>query len=125
MSKRADFMAQAKAVRSMDIKKDNDSLTSVDNIVDEIDKSIHQDDIPVKPAKELKRSPIPDSVSIEEIKISPNLIKNLRPQEMKTAHLNLLVTESVKQKLTILAKQRGVSINALVNEILTNAFECV
>ena len=130
MSRRADFMAQAQAARTMDIKKDNDDLTSVDTIVKEIGDVIEQ-----KPAvsneisdKETKKVSAPKSVepvmiSEEDIKISPDLIKNLRPKEIKSAHLNLLVSETLRQKITVLAKQRGVSINTLVNEILTNAFE--
>ncbi len=125
MSKRSDFMAQAEAARTMNIEKSDKFATSVDNLVETIGKSIDapKDTFFKEQSEENKENSINEPIEVKNVSVSPDLIKNLRSKELKTVHVNLLVPESLRQKITTFAKQRGVSVNALVNEILTNAFE--
>lgn len=113
MSRRTDFLSQAEAASNMNINRESGTKTSVDSMVDAIEKAY------TRPESTVINS---SDNSNEEIQVNPNFIRGLQPRELKTVHRNYIVPESISKKLAALAKQRGVSENALVNEIFKNVF---
>ncbi len=65
----------------------------------------------------------PDTATEEDVKIGDKFVFSKKNKETKTVHKNFLISKSMSEKFSALAKKTGRSENELFNEILRQIFE--
>ncbi len=116
MGKRADFYSKVEEIKDMPITNNRPGNSSVDRTVDNLKESYGI--APTAPATEKNFTEFD-----QEVRLRPGVEINVKPRETDKVHKNFFFPKTLCNKISILAKQKGISENALVYEILNNAFE--
>lgn len=123
MGKRNDFYSRVEEMRTKEIGNSVSGNSSIDRTVGEFSETLKREESSqgTIPAINTSESAVNEEES--PVRLKSTIEINLKPRETEKIHKNFFFPKSLCVKISTLAKQKGVSENALVYEILNNAFE--